>query len=160
MVCEQLPLERKYAPWLLFVPPHKSKWREAVLMMAREKLSDLLIEAQRLRPKEFREMTIEAKELLEERYPPEEREEQMAALIAMYQEDLEKFSHEQVQQLLSVLPPEERIIGLPPEEVVQALPPEEVVRALPAEQLGDALLKLPPEELAKILQKLQPPKQG
>lgn len=64
VICELLPVEPKYYPWLLFAPTKSEAWRECVreLILNRDKYRDLLEEAAALRMKQVNEVY---KELIE-----------------------------------------------------------------------------------------------
>lgn len=158
VACDELPTEPKYAAWLLFADPSSDTWRKALLMMADYQMSELLAEAEKLYPKEYKKMDTEIEERLA-RLSPQEQKEYLEAFESLTLNRINRMRPEQRKKMLAMLPAEELIQAVPPEERLKGLPAEEIMRAVPAEQLGDALSKLPPEELAKILQKLQPPKQ-
>jgi hypothetical protein len=68
----------------------------------------------------------------------------MAYTMADFQRDFmrrkfPKLSPEERQELLQMLPPEERLAGLPPEERLAGLPPEERLAGLSEEQIRQYL---------------------
>lgn len=73
VVCDELPVEPRYSPWLLFSPPTTAKWRETLLMLARERNWEFLDLAAALSPEEYRKMEVQIYDILAQ-YGPEEQE--------------------------------------------------------------------------------------
>lgn len=123
VLCDYLPVEPRYAPWLLFASPRSQTWREFVLLMARARDTEMLDKAFNLSPKEFTKMTTEVKRIFDA-YGPAEK----ARIRAEWREALpvwlKEFSGD-LGDVLEAVSPEERVAGLKPEERVAGLKPEE-----------------------------------
>lgn len=145
VLCDLLPREPRYAPWLLFASPRSETWREFVLMMARQKDTDMLKRAYGLSPKEFSKMTLDIKRIYSEYGPAEQ-----ARIRAEWRESipdwLKEFSDD-LEDILDVLTPEERLVGLKPEERLAGMKPEERLAGMKPEEL-EQMQKLIQEKMA------------
>jgi hypothetical protein len=64
IICRELPLERRYYSWLLFAPSDSKRWESFIRRLQDESETELLTEAERLRPKEFYRIMQSTQELL------------------------------------------------------------------------------------------------
>jgi len=81
VICNLLPVEPRYADWVIFTPADQPNWREAVRMFARERNWELLDMARDLNKTRFAKMDAELKEIFltygsedRERFLKEQRE--------------------------------------------------------------------------------------
>jgi len=66
IICRDLPIEKRFYRWLLFAPSKGKKWPAFIRRLREEGNLELLAIAEQLRPKEYRKMKINAKEIWEE----------------------------------------------------------------------------------------------
>lgn len=160
IVCSELPVEPEYAELLLFADANTETWRKAMRMMADNHRLDLLEEAEKLYPKEYRTMSSEIEERLGY-YTLEEMDEVEEAVKGLVEDRLKRLRPDQRVEVLARLSPEERLKGLPPEKIMQAVPieerlkgvsPEERLKGLPPEE---RVKELTPEEKRRLLKQLQ-----
>jgi hypothetical protein len=161
VICNQLPVEAKFADWIVFAPTDSAKWRKAVLMLARQRNWQLLELAQDLGQREFAAMTPELDKIFTEYAGMDQeqfiKDQQEAAKLRLLQ--LSKLGPHALAGVLADLKPEERLAGLKPEERLADLKPEERLAGLkPEERLADLkpeerLAGLKPEE-REILRKI------
>ncbi len=143
VICNLLPVEPKYADWLIFSPTDQPKWREAVRMFARERNWRLLDMAKGLSLKEYNAMIPELREIFShynsedvERMRAERRE-----ILEVMLPDMKQDDPEGLREALTKLEPQERLAGLGPEERLAGLGPEERLAGLEPEE-RQKLLKL------------------
>jgi hypothetical protein len=65
VICRDLPLERRYYRWLLFAPSDSKRWERFIRRLRIENEEKLLELAQKLRPKEYNMVKVNAAELWE-----------------------------------------------------------------------------------------------
>lgn len=74
VVCERLPIEPKYAIWLIFADPKTETWRETIKMLAKEQNWKLFDAAVELAPEEVVNMSTELDKIFAQYdYGPEHR---------------------------------------------------------------------------------------
>lgn len=129
VACDELPIEPKYAIWLLFADAKTEAWRKAMKMMARNQLFTLLEEAEYLYPQEYEAMDLSIEEITAN-FTPKQKRKYLDALAALAGNHLKKLDPERLAKVLQSVPSEERLKGLPPEERVKELTPEEKRRLL------------------------------
>jgi hypothetical protein len=141
IVCRDLPFERKYYRWLIFVPSDNPKWQEFVKILFKEREEFYLDLLRQMRPKEYY-MTIETlniDELVSELSPEEQAERRQdlenvrkaeLRLVRRISEALGISIVEDIGELIEDLKPEEVTV------LVQKLTPEQ------RQQLIEALLKM------------------
>ncbi len=151
IICDELPIEEPYYPWLLFAPAKGQSWHDFVLQLLLTGANERILKAaSEMRPKEFA-MTVEDFHRLLESGTIDPRDiEQLdrdrdEAIVRLIQ--LSRRRPGSLDVVLQVFSPEERLSGLKPEERLSGLKPEELDQAMatiPTEQqelLLDALLK-------------------
>lgn len=109
VVCNLLPLEEKYADWLLFAAADTKHWREAMRLLAQKRNWELLEQAERLRPKEFAQMKTEFDEVLSQ-YDAKEQARLRADWLEAFKitlPDMLKRTPEDVDEVLASLSPEQ-----------------------------------------------------
>ena len=121
VICNLLPVEPRYADWLIFTPTDQPKWREAVRMFARERNWRLLDMARDLNKTRFAKMDAELKEIFltygsedREQFIKEQREAYDAMTFSMKQNDPEGWK-----EALTKLEPEELAESLSSEQFEQ-----------------------------------------
>lgn len=143
VICELLPIEPKYYPWLLFAPAKSETWRKLVReLLTTDGYGDLLDEAIALHLDQVQVIYEEVAEMARSgkssRIPTWQRE-RMEAFKRVLQKEREDGDKLLLDAVLSIYPPEERLAGLKPEERLAGLKPEEL----------EALLKLLQEQQPK-----------
>ena len=129
IVCRDLPLQAEWYEWLAFAPSDSKTWRDFVFKMLYEDNERILQILQDLRPEEFEVAKSLMDELIEKGEIPQrevrriERGRVRAAQIALT--DFTKRRRERLEETLSVLSPEDRLIGLSPEDRLAGMTAEE-----------------------------------
>ncbi len=125
LVCQKLPLEQRFYPWLIFAPANGRKWRKLVERLLQQGNRSLLELIEKMRPKEYAMITNDlADKIAEALKRPEFHEpieESLELQIEMLLEDLEEESLEALGKVLSVLKPENRLVGLTPKDRTKLL---------------------------------------
>ena len=137
VICERLPIEPRYADWLLFAPPTTETWHQTLRMLAAQHNWELLTEALNINPKEFERMSTEIENLYDE-MSPKERGRIMQEWFEVIQKKVTEYRKNDPAKAAAILneyPASERLSGLKPEE-----------------RIGD-LDEAGQEELLKLLQK-------
>ena len=137
VICERLPIEPRYADWLLFAPPITETWHQTLRMLAAQHNWELLTEALNINPKEFERMSTEIENLYDE-MSPKERGRIMQEWFEVIQKKVTEYRKNDPAKAAAILneyPASERLSGLKPEE-----------------RIGD-LDEAGQEELLKLLQK-------
>lgn len=139
VLCGKLPIEPRYAPWLLFASPRSDTWHEFLKMVANNRDFDMLREAAKLNPneikREVRSMSSDLRKIINEFSPAE-----FTRLRTEWKEALPfwlDYLSDDLGDVLDVVPPEKRLAGLKPEDVLRGLKPEEkqqLLKLLLAEQ--------------------------
>lgn len=138
VICELLPVEPKYYPWLLFAPSKSETWRKFIeeLVMSGS-YPDLLDEALALRMERVEVIYREVVEMANsKRRLTKWEKERIQAFKNVLERERAEGEVALLNVILSTFPVEERVAGLNPEERLTGLKPEE----------REALLKLLQEQ--------------
>ncbi len=149
VICSELPLEERYYQWLVFAPTDTLKWRNYVIALFRKQNQELLRYIKTMRPKEYSMINSEAEivELLKAEgfitaeYEAWVEQELMEATRRTWPR-ISKQHPEVINELLSQLPPEERLAGLDPEQRLAGLDPEQRLAGLDPEEEKELYRKL------------------
>ncbi|NWJ97961.1 MAG: hypothetical protein HXX20_19575 [Chloroflexi bacterium] len=147
VVCEKLPLESRYASWLLFADAGTQKWRDFIKMAALEHNWKILELARDLRPKEFNAMATRALELFEQ-YGPKERARLKADWWYVFKDLIPKMSIEEPKELSTILS------AIDPETL------KKVLSNVSPEQMGQVLSNVSPEQMGQVLSGVSPEQMG
>jgi hypothetical protein len=148
IVCRDLPFDRKYYRWLIFLPSDNAKWQEFVKILFKENEKFYLELLREMRPKEYY-MTIETlnvEELVSE-LSPEEQEERRQDMLELHKAEL-RFASKMLKAL-----------GVNP-----AISWAELIQESTPEELRDLVQMLKPEQRQELIEELlktqNQPKEG
>lgn len=152
VICELLPVEPKYYPWLLFAPTKSEAWRGCVkeLILNRGKYRGLLEEATALRLKQVNEVYKELIEMAKSGKIDlsKFRREQLEAVKEIIEEERQEGNSFFLNGIISAFPTKERLADIKPEEVLANFKPEEVLAGIKPEE-REVLLRLLLEQQPK-----------